>query len=284
MFRGPNAMMTALRAVWLGTAVTGAFALRPHATLPIWAWWIGAATVLTALVARGAAALTAARLVIPLAAPASVLGWMAGGDAVWCAATLALSLVSALLAYSAEVGEVMVQGGAYGQELRFPLRPPASVLLPMVVSWLVWGAAVVSAVLLLSTGRWAAGVLAAALAVGLTWLLPRRFHRLSRRWLVLVPAGVVVHDHLVLGETLMVQRTNVAEVRLALADTQAADLTGPAAGHAVEVTVREMVLAVLPTTREHPKGKALHVAAFLVAPSRPGRALRAVADAGHRVG
>jgi hypothetical protein len=90
---------------------------------------------------------------------------------------------------------------------------------------------------------------------------------------------VVVHDHMALGETLMVQRPNVALARLALADTQAADLTGPAAGHAVELSVREMVLAVLPTTRDNPKGKALHVASFLVAPSRPGRALRAMADA-----
>jgi hypothetical protein len=123
------------------------------------------------------------------------------------------------------------------------------------------------------------GVVLALAAAALSWLLGMRFHRLSRRWLVLVPAGLVVHDHMVLGETLMVQRPNVALARLALADTQAADLTGPAAGHAVEVTVREMVLAVLPSTRENPKGKALHVASFLVAPSRPGRALQAMAAA-----
>ena len=63
----------------------------------------------------------------------------------------------------------------------------------------------------------------------------RRWHKLSRRWFVLVPTGVVVHDHLVLAETLMMRRNEVVGLRLAPADTEALDLTGPAAGHAVEV-------------------------------------------------
>lgn len=282
-FSGARLPMLAARVVWLGAAIVGALALRPHSPVATWAWWLAAAAVLAAMVARGAAALTVSRLVIPLSVPALLLAWIAGGETVWCAVALALAVVAVLLVSSAEVGEAMVQGGAYGQEERFPLRPPAAVLLPMVLSWSVWAAAVLSAVALLADRRWLPGLVVAAAAAVLSWLLPRRFHRLSRRWLVLVPAGLVVHDHLVLGETLMVQRPNVSLARLALADTQAADLTGPAAGHAVEVTVREMVLAVLPTTREHPKGKALHVGAFLVSPSRPGRALRAVAAAGYSV-
>ncbi|MEY4174473.1 MAG: hypothetical protein RI900_1638 [Actinomycetota bacterium] len=281
--RGSRGLMTATRVVWLATTIVGGLALRAHSPVAAWTWWIVAAAVLAALVARGAAALTVLRWLSPLAVPAAVIAWAAGGTAVWCALTLALAALSVLLSYSAEIGETMVQGGAYGHEQRFPMRPPAALLLPMAVSWLVWAAAALAAVLMLSAGSWLPGALLVAVTGGLSWLLFRRFHRLSRRWLVLVPAGLVVHDHMVLGETLMVERTNVAAARLALADTQAADLTGPAAGHAIEVEVREMVLALLPATREHPKGKALHVGAFLVAPSRPGRALRAIAAAGHRV-
>ncbi|MDO8363753.1 MAG: hypothetical protein Q7V88_12710, partial [Actinomycetota bacterium] len=121
------------------------------------------------------------------------------------------------------------------------------------------------------------GAVLVVLGAGLGWLLLRSSHRLSRRWLVLVPAGVVLHDHLVLSETLMVQRVNLSLARLALDDTEAADLTGPAAGHALEVSVHEMVLAVLASTASEPKGKALHMQSFLVAPSRPGRALAAAA-------
>lgn len=282
-FRGPRGLMAATRVVWLATTVTGGLALRNHSPVATWTWWIVAAAVLAALVARGAAALTILRWLSPLAMPATAVAWVAGGDTVWCTVALALAALSVLLSFSAEVGEAMVQGGAYGHELRFPMRPPAALLLPMAVSWLVWAGSVLAAVLLLSDASWLPGAILLAVAAGLSWLLFRRFHRLSRRWLVLVPAGLVVHDHMVLGETLMVERTNVAAARLALADTQAADLTGPAAGHALEVEVREMVLALLPATREHPKGKALHVGAFLVSPSRPGRALRAIAEAGHPV-
>ncbi|HRB05169.1 MAG TPA: hypothetical protein PLP26_17470, partial [Ilumatobacteraceae bacterium] len=103
-------------------------------------------------------------------------------------------------------------------------------------------------------------------------------HRLSMRWLVVVPAGIVVHDAVTLGETLMMQRGNVAVAHLAAADTQAADLTGPAAGHALEIVLREMELVVLAATVAEPKGKALHVQSILVAPSRPGRALNALAE------
>jgi len=131
-------------------------------------------------------------------------------------------------------------------------------------------------VLLLRHHSWVSGLVLAVVAAGLSWLLAKRFHRLSRRWLVVVPAGVVLHDHLVLGETLMVQRQNVAAAGLALADTQAADLTGPAAGNAVEITVRDTVLAVFPSSKEHPTGRAIHMQSFLVSPTRPGRAIQAI--------
>ena len=42
-------------------------------------------------------------------------------------------------------------------------------------------------------------------------------------------------------------------------------------------SIHEMVLAVLAATAADPKGKALHVQSLLVAPSRPGRALQAIA-------
>ena len=274
----PRFFMATLRVLWVGLVVAMAFATQAHHPVARVAWWAVAALVLVALVARGVAALTVVRMACPAVIPAAVVAWAAHGGPLACAAAAGAAVLATALAFSGEVGEAMVQGGAYGDEQRFPLRAPAQLLLPMAVSWLVWCAAVLGAVVALSAGSVLWGAALAVPAAALSWLLGLRFHRLSRRWLVLVPAGVVVHDAHVLGETLMVQRTNVALCRLALADTQAADLTGPAAGHAVEVTVRDMVLAVLPSTAQQPTGKALHVGAFLVAPSRPGRVLRAMAD------
>jgi hypothetical protein len=125
-------------------------------------------------------------------------------------------------------------------------------------------------------------VTAAAVALG-AFLLPR-FHRLTRRWVVLVPAGFVLHDHVVLAETVMFPASILRRARLALADTQAADFTGPAGGHAVEVTVSESTTVVLAGTRAKPNGTALHVLAFLVAPTRPGRLLHAAGDRSLSVG
>jgi hypothetical protein len=142
----------------------------------------------------------------------------------------------------------------------------------------VWCDAVLGSIVVLVHRAWVPGALLAVLAAALTWWLGQRFHRLSCRWLVLVPAGVVVHDHLLMAETLMVQRSNVAAVHLALAESEAFDLTGPAGGHALDVVARETVQAVFPSSAKEPYGRAVHLQSFLVAPSRPGRALQAMAE------
>ena len=106
-----------------------------------------------------------------------------------------------------------------------------------------------------------------------------RWHRLSRRWLVVVPVGLVVHDPLVLGETLMLRRNEIGSVALARASTEAADLTGPAGGHAVEISTTQPVTAIFASTPSEPGGRAIHLTACLVAPTRPGRAIAAVRGA-----
>ena len=44
-------------------------------------------------------------------------------------------------------------------------------------------------------------------------------------------------DPVVLADTLMLRSDQIASMRLAPADTAAADLTGPASGHAIEITL-----------------------------------------------
>ena len=243
------------------------------------AWWLVVAALVVALVVPGALGLTLVRMLGPLGAVAGGGTLACGADAAVAVPALALGLITSVVAFSAEAGEAMVQGAAYGDEQRFPLRIPAAFLLPVAVSWLVWAGAFVAGLLLLGARAWVPGTVLMAVAVGGGWLLLGRLHRFARRWLVVVPAGVVLHDHVVLAETLMVPRANVRRCGLALADTQAADLTGPASGHAIEVTVGEMVTPLFAVTRAAPKGRAIHAAAILIAPSRPGRALQALAAA-----
>jgi hypothetical protein len=217
--------------------------------------------------------LTVMRMLSALTCAAAIVSWAAGASPTAGAVFVACALITALSIGGADFGKHCVQASAYGDEHRFLLRPPAAFLPPLAVAGLVWVAAVLAATLLLAAQRWIIGVVAAAFAALLTLLVLPRFNALSRRWLVLVPAGVVVHDQIVLAETLMVTRSNLAGVELALEGTDAADFTGPAAGHAVEISMRSMVTALMAPTKDSPRGKALHVQSLIVAPSRPGMVL-----------
>ncbi len=267
-------------AVSLTTAIGNAADSRSSSAAPVAtvAWALVTMAMVVALVVPGPLALTVMRVLAPATIPAAVITVALGSGALWGTIAVVTAVVTTMIALSAEAGEALVQGSAYGREHRLPLRAPAMLLIPMVLVWSVWCVLQLSAILELSAGHWLVGAAFTVLAGALGWLLARRLHPLSRRWLVVVPAGIVVHDAVTLGETLMVQRGNVAVAHLAPADTQAADLTGPAAGHALEIVLRDMELVVLAATATEPKGKALHVQSILVAPSRPGRALNALAE------
>lgn len=243
------------------------------AALAAAAWLVGVA----GLAIPAVLTLTAARVAVPAAIP--VLGALASaGDDVStldAAGGIIAALVAAVVVAQPEFGRRYVQASAYGREDRHLLRAPPSYLLAAAVAWLLVVALGVGAAAgFHAENWWLGGVLTAATIATAAFSWPR-WHRLGRRWLVLVPAGVVVHDHLVLGETLMIPAGEVEVLRLAPADTEAADLTGPAGGHAIEVLTRDPVTAIRAATPSQPGGTALHLRACLVAPTRPGRALTA---------
>jgi hypothetical protein len=287
-----GAMTWAARGVWLILALLGGATfgaalddrsrtVQVVATSLLWVLW---GVVALGLLVPSTVSLTATRMIVPGALVAAAVAALHVDDTVAAAVTLASAAAMCAIVFSAELGEAFAQASAYGDERRFVLRPPVAFLLPAVVSWTVWCACMVIGPLALAAGAWMVGVPVTAAAVALSWLLGRRFHRLSRRWLVLVPAGVVVHDHVVLAETAMFLTSAVRSASLALAGTEAADLTGPAAGHAVEVALVDADTIVLAPTRATPNGTALHVRSVLVAPSRPGRALVEAAARGVSVG
>ena len=279
----PRAAVWSLRVSWPVWAVLTAVAAANRldgaggAAASVVGWCMVAVGVV-ALVVPSTVGLTAMRIVAPAALPlaAVVVAVEPGGIA---AAALAMGAVIVVLALSAETGQGFVQASAYGDERRHLLRAPAAVLPFVVLAWSLWCTAVIISIVMLAAAAWVWAVAAGVVAAALTVLLARSFHTLSRRWLVALPAGIVVHDGMALGETLMVPRPNVASAELALAGTEALDLTGPAAGHAIEVAVRQPVLVQLVGTRAEPKARAVHARSFLVAPSRPGLALASLQPA-----
>lgn len=281
-----NSALWTTRVLWLVATASMPFAITSAtrgrtefaANTTTTIWWIVAGAVIVALVVCGPLGLTALRLIAPTAIPIAATTLAFGASALTGVAALAAALSVSLCALMAETGEAAVQVSAYGDERRLLLRIPAAMQIPVAVAWTLWCATSLATVLLLAAQQWAVGIGLLVVATALTWLVSKRLHRFSCRWLVSVPAGVVVHDPVVLGETLMVLRANVEHAHLALADTEAADLTGPAAGHALEITMREMMQVVFASTKFKPKGTAIHAQAVLVAPSRPGRALRVLAE------
>jgi len=153
---------------------------------------------------------------------------------------------------------------------------------PVELSWVLAFAGTVSGPLLLANGSWIAGGVAVVAGAPLVWASWRSLHQLSRRWVVFVPAGFVLHDHLAMGDALLVPRRLVVALGAAPATTTATDLTLGARGLALEVVFSEPTTI---STVDHrraggrPGLGTTEARALLFAPGRPGAVL---AEAGRR--
>jgi hypothetical protein len=185
------------------------------------------------------------------------------------------ALISLLLIYTSDFGMIQVQAGAYGNERRFLLRIPASLVLPSFLTWAVLATLFVVADNLFGSDLWIGGFIASVCAVAAIWKFTPQLHRLSLRWLVRVPAGWVIHDGVLLAENLLMRSHNVASLQLAPADTEAIDLSGITYGIPLEISLREMTdVCLTPLLSKVTKTvDVLHVKQLLVSPSQVQRVL-----------
>jgi hypothetical protein len=240
--------------------------------IALWSLW---SILLLCVMVPSSISLTALRLVAPAHSSVALIIVVAEPSAS-SIIVLALSAAMTSFAFMAEIGAYFVQKSAYGDEMRFLLRSPTPMAAVQLITWMLWvGSAIVGALALVNRAWIAGGILVTLAVVGVV-LLPPRFHRLSRRWLVRVPAGIVVHDHVVLAETAMFSRSAVTAIELTDDLGDDADLAGGGRGPGLRVTLSDFDTVVLAATSEHPGGRAIHVRSFRVRPSRPGRALRAL--------
>lgn len=204
-------------------------------------WFLGLVATLT----PSAASLTVVRIAAPAVIGLVLIAGVVTGD--WAPARLAALAAGVLVtgaAFLPVVGDRMVNGSAYGSERRMTLRPPAFALLgPVQFAWLLVFAGFVTGPWLLAAGRYVLGGVAVAVGAVAVWLGVRVLHQLARRWLVFVPAGFVIHDHVVPVESILLRRTIVSSLGPAtvpVAD-DAVDLTGGAWGLSLEVALAEPV-------------------------------------------
>jgi hypothetical protein len=166
-----------------------------------------------------------------------------------------------------------VNGPAYPNERRFPLRAPGPLLLgPIELAWAVAVTGLVTGPLLLADESWVLGGIATAIGLPVAWLLLRSLHQLSKRWAVFVPAGLVVVDPIGLMDSVLIRRQQLRALGPAPTDSQALDLTQRAPGLALEAVLSEEadVVLVWPGRRQ---GEAVKAAALLFTPTLPGALL-----------
>jgi hypothetical protein len=205
----------------------------------LWAaWTVG----VVALLAPRPWGLTALRVVAPAAVIVSALTIGSAGGGV-AALAVSSTLVAAVFALSAPVAQAAGNALAYGDEIRFPLRIPLPLFLgpvPLAVVLIAAGASV--GPLLLADRHYVLGAVLTLAGIPVAIALFRSLHSLAGRWVVLVPAGLVVVDPLSLVDPVLMRREQIASVgrsRDAIANTDGLDLRLGTLPGTIELTLRE---------------------------------------------
>jgi hypothetical protein len=257
-------------------------ALRPHsepvrvaAAAVMWAAWLA---VLVGTLVPAPLGLTALRLVAPGAAVAAVLAAATDRPSLAASALAVTStLIALLVAFTPAAARLYVNGPAYPNELRLPLAPPGPLLFgPLEVAWAATVGAPLAGVLLLAARQWLAGTLVLVAGGALAFVGARALHGLSRRWVVFVPAGLVLHDPMALVDPVLFERPLIETLRPAPAGSDSLDLTQRARGLPLELVLWEKVPVVLVRARR-PGGDPGSSARLLFTPSRPGVVLQEAA-------
>ena len=251
-----------VRVLWI------AFALAPNG-FGIVAW------ILWAVVAIGTwihhpISLTTVRCLAPIVVFHSAVYALSESLSSLNIAITTCGIISLMLMFTADYGSAHVQAGAYGNERRFLLRIPAPVILPTLITWVLFTSVLVVLENAAQSENYMLSIPLLLALIAMSWKFAPQMHRLSKRWLVRVPAGWVVHDDLLLAENLLVRSHNLVAIDFALADSDALDLSGMTRGVPIQISLREMTDVRLSQlgARLLKTMDVLHVQAFLVATTR----------------
>lgn len=270
-------MTNIVRAAWLALAVIPA-ALDSGGSSPLSSWvvWTMWMAVALAVLVPHPLSLTTCRFIAPMFV--AHLTWIvanAGSTVQWGSVVgLILATVVCIASFTSRFGAAHAQAAAYGHERRHLLRPPVSVVLPVALLWLI--AVTTAGIAVHADTTLTAGVATAVFAALLAFSLQRSLV-LARRWLVFVPAGIAIHDPLVLRDTFMVRSHEVQALRHAPNDTEAFDLTCATWGVPLEIVLSHPHDVSLSNfgARVSRTLDRLHVTALLIAPTRATEALAA---------
>lgn len=277
------------RVLWLvlpvlaGPAIADALGDRSRsvqvvASVMAWACW---GAVLAASLVLRTVTLTVVRALAPGAVVLCAWAALASDELAWGLAGVVAAVLAAVAALAPDTADAFVDGSSYGDERRVALRVPVAMAAgPVPIAWALAAAGLVAGPLLLAAELWVAGGIALVVGVPIVVAVAPRLHLLSRRWLVFVPAGVVVHDPLAMAEPVLLQRHLLRRIGPAGADAAARDgaldLTGGALGLALELRTAEPFAVGLRKGRETIETSG--VPAVLVTPGRPATTMEIAAE------
>ncbi len=235
-----------------------------------WATW---AVILVAVLVPRTTSLTAVRVAAPAVVIASVWAGVVGEITAADLLAVGWAALTVVAVFAPVTGDAFVNGSSYGSERRMPLRPPAALLAgPILLAWVVVVGPLVAGPLLMAAGATVAGICVLALGLPLAWIAARALHGLARRWVVFVPAGLVLHDPMALTDPVLFSHAGVRRLGPAAADTDALDLTRGALGLALELDVGPDPIELVPLEGRQPLA-AVRVEGVLFTPTRPGALL-----------
>jgi len=248
-------------------------------TIAVGGWAIWAATLTAALIRRPVT-LTLIRLAMSGATVAAV--WSAVSAEHVSTIVLLFGVVvptcAWLVSMNTTIGATYIDGASYGHERRFPLRPPVAILIgPAPLAWAAAIFGISVGPLLLASEQWLWGAAVTAVGVPASIGATRALHGLSRRWLVFVPAGAVVHDFMTTREPFLMMRNTIASFGAAPSDSDldGADLldaTQRASGIVVMIELDKAVEAV-PRAARGEVARLRLVNRVAIVPTRPGAAV-----------
>jgi hypothetical protein len=266
-----------VRGLWAGLPFTTGPALadaldtasRPVQLIASTLLWLGWAVGMVAAFAPHPLALTALRVVAPAAVVAALAAALADHPS---ALAVVWAAVACAWAFAPAIGAACVNGPAYPNERRFLLRPPGPLLAgPLPLAWGLSVAGIAAGPLLLAAKQWVLGGVLLLAGWPLAYLLLKSIHNLSRRWAVFVPAGIVLHDPVVLFDPTLFRRQDITAIRPSTS-SETYDLSQRAPGLALEIQLDESTTITLlkPGKRE---GVAIHATGLRFTPTRPGAVL-----------
>ena len=277
----PNWRLWPLRVTWavlplaLGPLLADALdprdeLFRRGVSIGLWIAW--ALTLLLTAVPRPST-LTLVRIAVPASCVAAAWAAVEHGAHASTAVGLVAAVVTTVCALLPTTGDAFADGASYGDERRFLLRPPGAYLLgPVPLAWAMVVAGVSAGPLLLLARQWIVGALVAVVGLGVAWRTWRSLHALSDRWLVFVPAGLVVHDAIVLAEPTLFARAQIISFGPAPAGTDALDLTANALGLALQLDLSsaQSIACIASAGSRRREAETRVVDRLMVTPSRPG--------------